>query len=122
MPDLSGKVAVVTGGSEGIGYGATHTFLNKGIKKLFVISVDKEVADGAKKAIAEELGQDAADRTIWLHLDLADWTAIPKIAERITNDTDRIDILFNNAARGIDTYEVTDYGVDRHMALVGCPL
>ena len=25
VPDLTGKVAVVTGGSEGIGYGCTHT-------------------------------------------------------------------------------------------------
>jgi hypothetical protein len=29
VPDLSGKVAVVTGGSEGIGYGCTHTLLSK---------------------------------------------------------------------------------------------
>jgi len=116
-PDLSGKVAIVTGGSEGIGYGATHTFLKHGIKQLFVISENKEVADGANKALAQELGQDAADRTTWLHLDLSDWAAIPKVAEQITSKTDRIDILFNNAGRGIMSYELTDYGVDRHMAL-----
>ena len=29
VPDQSGKVAVVTGGSEGIGYGCTHTLLTK---------------------------------------------------------------------------------------------
>ena len=31
-------------------------------------------------------------------------------AKKITDSTDRIDILLNNAARGIMTYEVTDYG------------
>ena len=106
-PDLSGKVAIVTGGSEGIGYGATRTFLKHGIKQLFVISENKEVADGANKALAQELGQDAADRTTWLHLDLSDWAAIPKVAEQITSKTDRIDILFNNAGRGIMSYELT---------------
>jgi NAD(P)-dependent dehydrogenase (short-subunit alcohol dehydrogenase family) len=118
-PDLSGKVAVVTGGSEGIGYGVTYTFLKHGIKKLFVISNEKEVADGANKAIAQELGQEAADRTTWIHLDLSDWAAIPKVADQITSNTDRIDILLNNAARGIMTYQLTDYGVDLHMATVG---
>lgn len=39
------------------------------------------------------------------------------IAEHIKKSTDRIDILMNNAARGIMTYELTDYGVDRHMAV-----
>lgn len=36
VPDLTGKVAVVTGGSEGIGFGATHTMLSKNVSKLFV--------------------------------------------------------------------------------------
>lgn len=36
VPDLKGKVAVVTGGSEGIGFGCTHTLLRKNISKLFV--------------------------------------------------------------------------------------
>ena len=29
VPDQSGKVAVITGGSEGIGYGVSHTLLSK---------------------------------------------------------------------------------------------
>lgn len=32
-------------------------------------------------------------------------------------ENDRLDILINNAARGIMTYQLTDYGVDRHMAV-----
>ena len=92
--------------------------MNKDIKKLYILSVSKEVIDGALKAVAEELGQEKADRTTWIHCDLADWASIPAVAKKITDDTDRIDILLNNAARGIMTYELTDYGVDRHMAMV----
>jgi len=117
VPSQTGKVAVITGGSEGIGYGVSHTLLSKDIKKLYIISVSKEVVDGALKAVAEELGQDKADRTTWIHCDLSDWAAIPAVAKQITDDTDRIDILLNNAARGIMTYQLTDYGVDRHMAM-----
>jgi len=116
-PDLSGKVAVVTGGSEGIGYGVTHTLLSHGIEKLFILSVSKEVIDGSLNAIKEEMGERAAKKVTWLHCDLSDWREVVKTADTIAKSTDRIDILCNNAARGIMTYQLTDYGVDRHV----CP-
>lgn len=34
MPDPTGRVAAVTGGSEGSGYGVTHTLLSKNISKV----------------------------------------------------------------------------------------
>ncbi|KAJ3540206.1 hypothetical protein NM208_g5162 [Fusarium decemcellulare] len=116
-PSLTDKVAVVTGGSEGIGYGVTHTLLEHDIRKLFILSVSEEVVRGAKKSVAEELGQDKADRTEWIKCDLSDWDETKKAAEQIKNSTDRLDILVNNAGRGIMTYQLTDYGVDRHMAV-----
>lgn len=102
---------------QGIGYGASYTFLKHNISKIYILSLSKEVIEGAKKSVAEELGQDKADRTHWIYCDVSDWASIPAVAKQITDSTDRIDILFNNAARGIMTYQLTDYGVDRHMAL-----
>ncbi len=115
VPSLDGKVAVVTGGSEGIGYGCTHTLLSKGVEKLFILSVSKEVVDGAVKAVREEMGEGAAKKMIWLECDISDWKKVKQIADKIASSTDRIDILINNAARGIMTYQLTDYGVDRHV-------
>jgi len=117
VPDLSGKVAVVTGGSEGVGYGCTYTLLNHNVKKLYVFSVSQEVVDGAKQAITSELGQDKAERTHWLRCDLSDWARTGEVAETIKRDTDRLDMLLNNAGRGIMTAQLTDKGVDLHMAL-----
>ncbi|KAK4545764.1 hypothetical protein LTR36_002718 [Oleoguttula mirabilis] len=117
VPDQTGRVAVVTGGSEGIGFGATHTLLSKNISKLFILSLSKEVVDGALKAVAEELGQEKADRMKWIQCDLTDWHRVVEVSREIRNSTDRLDILINNAGRGIMTYQLTDYGVDRHMAL-----
>ena len=117
VPDLTGKVAVVTGGSEGIGYGVTHTLLSHNISKLFILSIDKGITDDAKKAIASELGEDAAQKVEWYECDLADWEATGKTALDIASKTDRIDILVNNAGRGIMTYQVADVGVDLHMAV-----
>ncbi|MCJ1371754.1 hypothetical protein MMC20_002973 [Loxospora ochrophaea] len=117
IPSLKGKVAVVTGGSEGIGYGCTHSLLSAGIEKTFVLSVSEDVINGAVDAVREEMGEDAAKKLVWLPCDLTDWKQAKETADKITSSTDRVDILINNAARGIMTYQLTDYGVDRHMAL-----
>ncbi|KAI1410281.1 NAD(P)-binding protein [Hypoxylon sp. FL1857] len=117
VPDLTGKIAVVTGGSEGIGYGCTYTLLKHNVAKIYILSVSEDVVKGAKSAIAKELGQEAADRTRWIQCDMSDWKKVKDIAEEIKKENDRLDILINNAGRGIMTYQLTDYGVDRHMAV-----
>lgn len=88
-----------------------------------MLSLSKEVFEGAQKSIGEDLGTDKANRLHWIRCDLADWAAVTNVAKEITDNTDRLDILFNNSGRGIMTYQLTDYGVDRHMALVSlsCP-
>ncbi|KAK1047945.1 hypothetical protein LTS16_004791 [Friedmanniomyces endolithicus] len=117
VPDQTGKVAVVTGGSEGIGYGSSHTLLSKNISKLFIISLSREIVDGAKKSIADELGKEKADRIHWIQCDLTDWKRVTEAAKEISDSSDRLDILINNAGRGIMSYKLTDYGVEEHMAL-----
>lgn len=122
VPSQKGKVAVITGGSQGIGYGVSHTLLKAGIEKLFILSVSQDVVQKAKDAVAQEMGQEVADRTVWLHCDLTDWKEVKDVAEKIKKQTDRLDILVNNAGRGIMSFELTDYGVDRHMAYVSTTL
>ncbi|OIW27894.1 retinol dehydrogenase 12 [Coniochaeta ligniaria NRRL 30616] len=116
-PDLSGKVGAITGGSRGIGYAVAYTFLKNNISKLYVISVSPDVMAAAKREIASELGDDVAARIEWKQCDLTNWPRVHKVAEEIKADTDRLDILVNNAGRGVMTAQLTDYGVDRHMAL-----
>ncbi|KAF1961512.1 NAD(P)-binding protein [Byssothecium circinans] len=116
VPDLAGKVAVVTGGSEGIGYGCTHTLLSHNISKLFILSKSTDVVNDAVNAIKEELGEEMANRVTWMQCDLSDWEQTGKTAFEIAEKTDRIDILINNAARGIMTAQLAKNGVDLHMA------
>ena len=117
VPDLSGKVAIVTGGSEGIGYGVTHTFLSRNIQHLYILSLSQEVVDGAIEAMRQEIGDEAAKKVTWIHCDLANWRQVKQVADQISKSTSRIDILVNNAARGIMTFQLSEDGIDRHMAL-----
>jgi hypothetical protein len=117
VPDLSGKVAVVTGGSEGIGYGYAHTILAHNISKLFILSKSEEIVDGALDATKEETGASAAEKVTWIKCSLTDWPTVTTAASQISNSSDRLDILTNTAARGIITFQLSPYGVDEHMAL-----
>ena len=101
VPDLIGKVAVVTGGSEGIGYGVTHTFLSRNIQHVFILSLSQEVVDGALDAVRQEMGEEAAKKVTWIQCDLSNWHQAKDVAEQIKKATDRLDILVNNAARGM---------------------
>lgn len=58
-----------------------------------------------------------ASRTSWIMCDLGDWNKIAAAAKEITDATDRLDVLINNAGRGIMTFELSELGVDRHMAV-----
>ena len=104
------------GGSEGIGYGCSHTLLSHNIAKIFILSVSKDVIDGAINAVKEEMGEAAAKKIVWLQCDISNWSKVVETANVILKQTDRLDILINNAARGIMTYQLTDYGVDRHVS------
>ncbi|KAF2726936.1 retinol dehydrogenase 12 [Polyplosphaeria fusca] len=116
VPDLSGKVAVVTGGSEGIGYGCTHTLLKHNISKLFILSMSEDIVSDTLNAIKQEMGDETAKKVEWMQCDLSDWEATGKTAFQIADKTDRLDILINNAARGIMTAQLAKNGVDQHMA------
>lgn len=107
----------MTGGSQGIGYGVTHTLLKHNISKLYILSTTEETVKGAKEAISKDMGKEVADRTCWMKCDLSDWEGVKNVAEKIKEDSDRLDILVNNAGRGIMTFQLTDCNVDRHMAV-----
>ncbi len=117
VPDQSGKVALITGGSEGIGYGCTWTLLSKNISKVFILSLNEQTAKNCKQTIQEDMDEDMVNRITWIQCDMGDWKRVVEVANQISKETDRLDIVINNAARGIMTYELTDYGVDRHFAV-----
>jgi len=86
--DLSGKLALVTGGGTGIGFGISKAFIEAGAK--VVITGRRE--DVLQKAVAD-LGANANYATG----DVADTSTIPSLIKTIEEKFGPINILVNNA-------------------------
>jgi NAD(P)-dependent dehydrogenase (short-subunit alcohol dehydrogenase family) len=93
MPDLRGKLAIVTGANSGIGF-YTALELGRAGAKTIVASRDK----GRGETAIAQMRQLAANGDFVLEqLDLADLRSIKSFAERILTTSEPIDLLINNA-------------------------
>ena len=93
--DLSGKVAVVTGGSRGIGEGIAVALAEHGAD---VAIIDKAPLEQIEK-VAEKIR--SLERTAWIYSqERALTNQLLTLADRIWDDTSGVDILVNNAGVG----------------------
>ncbi|MEM1246577.1 MAG: SDR family oxidoreductase [Acidobacteriota bacterium] len=88
--DISGKTAVVTGGSRGIGLMIAQGFVENGVK-TYISSRKADVCNAA----AEELSK--VGQCISLPMDLSTVEGCEALAEKIGDREEKIDILVNNA-------------------------
>lgn len=88
---LEGQVALVTGGSRGIGKGIVEAFVKEGAKVAFVYNSSKDAAD----AIVAELS--SVGDVIAIQADVKSKQAAEKVIEEVLEKWERIDILVNNA-------------------------
>jgi len=96
--DLTGKVAVVTGGNGGIGLGMALGLAEAGATVVVAARDEAKSAD-AVKAIEAEGG-----RVMAVAVDVAEEASVNAMMQRVVDDHGRVDILVNNAgtiARGL---------------------
>jgi len=87
--DLSGQVAIVTGGSTGLGLAVTRCLVSAGAK---VCVVSFEAPEQAAEAL-EEFGSQAA----FYQFDITDTDHAGELVDQIVKEHGRVDILVNNA-------------------------
>ncbi|CAK5276294.1 unnamed protein product [Mycena citricolor] len=92
IPDLTGKVMLVTGGYSGIGYETTKALLAHGAK-VYIAGRSRKGAEDAMRQFRAEL-PDA--QVAFIQLDLADLPTIRSGAEEFLRLETRLDVLFNN--------------------------
>ncbi|KAI0745540.1 NAD(P)-binding protein [Earliella scabrosa] len=91
MPDLSGKVMIVTGGNAGIGKETVKALLSRGAK-VYMASRNETKA----LAAIEELRTATGRLAIFLRLDLADLRSVKAAAAEFMSKESRLDVLFNS--------------------------
>lgn len=92
MKLLEGKVAVITGGSRGIGRGIVEIFAQHGAQVAFTYSSSSETSE----KLAEELNQHGAKVKAYKS-DAASFEDAQKLIDTVLEDFGTIDILINNA-------------------------
>ncbi len=90
---LNGKVAVVTGGTRGIGYATVKKFLDEGAKVVLFGSKESSVA----KALESLKNENNDYEVTGLYPDLSDIKSVEEAFDSIIKEYGKIDILVNNA-------------------------
>ncbi|KAK7440996.1 short-chain alcohol dehydrogenase [Stygiomarasmius scandens] len=108
IPDLSGKVVIVTGGNSGIGKHTIQALLEHNAK-VYMASRNAEKAKAAIDDLKAKTGKEA----LFIQLDLADLRSVKRAAEEYLSKENRLHILFNNGGVMVSPIdELTAQGYD----------
>jgi len=122
IPDLTGRRALVTGATSGLGYETALELLRHGAEVLIAARNPEKAAQAS-----DDLAGGSGRRPIVVELDLADLTSVEKAADELTKTSDRLDLLVNNAGVMAPPYRQTADGFELqvgtnhlgHFALTG---
>ena len=93
VPDLTGKLAVITGANSGLGLGLTKRFAQAGAEVILAVRNQQK----GEAAIAQ-VSKDVPDAKLSLRqLDLASLASVAALGERLNAEGRPIDFLLNNA-------------------------
>ena len=123
MPDLTGKVIIVTGGNSGLGYESVKAFAAKGAE-VVLASRSAEKGEEAKTAILMDIPE---GKIQVMQLDLGDLGSVKSFAAAFRSAHKKLDVLLNNAGIMMTPYFTTKDGFEGqlgtnhlgHFALTG---
>lgn len=127
-PDLSGKVAIVTGSNTGLGYENAADLARNGARVILAVRSAEKGEAARARIVAQgplpgrELGEVEVER-----LDLGDLESVKAFGERVPAKLAKLDILVNNAGVMIPPRSTTAQGYELqfgvnylgHFALTG---
>ncbi len=93
--DMTGKTALVTGGSKGIGYGIAEAMVKAGMK----VAITSRSQSAAEKA-AEELSGKGSGEAFGFEADVRQYDAQEKVVNSIMESWGQLDVVIANAGLG----------------------
>ncbi|KAI0373169.1 NAD-P-binding protein [Pilatotrama ljubarskyi] len=113
VSDLRGRTALVTGGTQGIGYEVAHALA---LAKARVLLLSRKEENGSK-AVASIKEEDPAADVEFVECDLGNLMMVRDVADRIRESEPRLDLLIADAGIGVNAFELTASGIDRHFGM-----
>lgn len=92
MPNLTGKVAIVTGSTKGIGRAIAERMINEGARVVITARTEADV-----KSVADQLG----DNALGIPCDVSDPASCQELVAKTVELFGQLDVLVNNAGVGI---------------------
>ncbi|KAI4683666.1 uncharacterized protein J4E88_004843 [Alternaria novae-zelandiae] len=97
MFSLDGKVALVTGGSRGLGLHTATAFLLAGAKKVFISARKNEGEQGIDQAVEKLNKLPVSGTAVGVAANVADTEDIERLVKKVQETDDKLDILVCNA-------------------------
>jgi len=112
--DLTGRVAVVTGGALGIGYEISRAFAKVGAR-VIMINRKEEQGDEAIEKIKKET--DGKAQVEWIGCDLGKLSEVKEVFSGIREREKRLDLLILSSGINSNQYGEDADGIDRHFGV-----
>ncbi len=109
LPDLGGRVVVITGANSGIGKEAAVALARSGAT---VVATSRDPARGERAVEEVRRRSGAGERVELASLDLASFASVRAFAADLLARHDRLDVLVNNAGLILEHRLVTDEGFE----------
>ncbi|MCV6621337.1 MAG: SDR family NAD(P)-dependent oxidoreductase [Cellvibrionaceae bacterium] len=113
IPNLSGKVAIVSGANSGTGYGITYHLAKHGCK-VIMAARNSEKLTKAVDTLRKELPGADLEQEI---LSITSMASVREFCNRIQSKYHKIDFLVNNAGAGNHSYVLTEDGYDENLTV-----
>lgn len=108
IPDQTGRVAIVTGSSSGIGKETARVLAQKNATVIIAV---RNIEKGHK--VAKEISSSLPEANLQVrHLDLANLESVKIFSESILKDYEQLDLLINNAGVMMPPYAKTSDGYE----------
>jgi NAD(P)-dependent dehydrogenase (short-subunit alcohol dehydrogenase family) len=111
IPDLSGKVIIVTGGSSGLGKESVLQLAKHNPAAIYLTARTATRANAAIKEVDEAVPA-SKGKIKFLELDLGSFASVKKAADVFLGLSDRLDVLMNNAGLMASPAGVTTDGYE----------
>ncbi|KZT23033.1 NAD(P)-binding protein [Neolentinus lepideus HHB14362 ss-1] len=117
IPDQTGRVAIVTGGSAGVGFYDALELAQKNAR-VIIISATEDHGKKAEAEMNQHVKEKGATGSVeWIGLDLGDLKAVDSLSKKLASELPRLDILMLNAGIGQAPYGRTKDGLGNHFAV-----